>query len=113
MQCARFCANPKTKHAEAVKQIERYLLATKDEGLIMKPDQSAMDCWVDAAHASEWSSKTASSDPNTARSRMGNIIKYAGFPMHWASKMQTGIALSSTEAGYIALSQSPIMWLLN
>ncbi len=36
--------------------------------------------------------------------------------MHWASKMQTEIALSSTEAEYIALSQSmreviPIMWL--
>ncbi len=38
-------------------------------------------------------------------------------PMHWASKMQTEIALSTTEAEYIALSQSmreilPIMWLL-
>ncbi len=37
--------------------------------------------------------------------------------MIWASKMQTEIALSSTEAEYIALSQSmrevlPIMWLL-
>jgi hypothetical protein len=116
-QCARFCANPKTKHAEAVKRIGRYLLATKDKGLIMKPDQSGMECWVDAAHASEWSNKTASNDPSTARSRMGYIIKYAGCPMHWASKMQTEIALSSTEAEYIALSQSmreviPIMWLL-
>jgi hypothetical protein len=41
----------------------------------------------------------------------------AGFPMIWASKMQTEIALSFTEAEYIALSQSmrevlPIMWLL-
>ncbi len=38
--------------------------------------------------------------------------------MHWASKMQTEIALSSTEAEYIALSQSmteviPIMWLMD
>jgi hypothetical protein len=37
--------------------------------------------------------------------------------MIWASKMQTERALSSTEAEYIALSQSmrevlPIMWLL-
>jgi hypothetical protein len=56
-------------------------------------------------------------DPNTARSRMGYIITHAGCPIHWASKMQTEIALSSTEAEYIALSQSmreviPIMWLL-
>ncbi len=48
---------------------------------------------------------------------MGCIITYAGCPMHWTSKMQTEIALSTTEAEYIALSQSmrevlPIMWLL-
>jgi hypothetical protein len=48
---------------------------------------------------------------------MGYIITYDGCPMHWTSKMQTEIALSTTEAEYIALSLSmreviPIMWLL-
>jgi hypothetical protein len=76
-----------------------------------------MECWVDAAHASEWNNKTASSDPSTARSRMGYIITYAGCPMHWSSKMQTKIALSTTEAEYIALSQAmreilQIIWLM-
>jgi hypothetical protein len=100
-----------------VKRIGRYLLATKDKGLIMSPTKGGMECWVDASHASEWSNKSSTDDPNTARSRMGYAITYAGCPMHWASKMQTEIALSSTEAEYIALSQSmreviPIMWLL-
>jgi hypothetical protein len=116
-QCARFCNKPKRKHTEAVKRIGRYLVATQDKGLIMKPNDEALECWVDAAHATEWSNKTAADDPSTARSRMGYIITYAGCPMHWASKMQTEIALSSTEAEYIALSQAmrevlPIMWLL-
>ena len=116
-QCARFCTAPKAKHAEAVKRIGRYLLGTKDKGLIINPKEDSFDCWVDASHASEWSSKTAIDDPNTARSRMGYVICYAGCPMFWASKMQTEIALSSTEAEYIALSQSmrevlPLMWLL-
>ena len=116
-QCARFSANPKTKHTEAVKRIGRYLLGTQDKGLVMKPNQEGMECWVDASHASEWSNKSAEYDPNTARSRMGYLITYGGCPMHWASKMQTEIALSSTEAEYIALSQAmreviPIMWLL-
>ena len=83
----------------------------------MKPNQEGMECWVDAAHASEWNNKTASSDPSTARSRMGYIITYAGCPMHWSSRMQTEIALSTTEAEYIALSQAmrevlPILWLM-
>jgi hypothetical protein len=43
----------------------------------MKPNQEGMECWVDAAHVSEWNNKTASSDPSTARSRMGYIITYA------------------------------------
>jgi hypothetical protein len=83
----------------------------------MKPNEEGMECWVDAAYANEWNNKTASDDPNTARSRMGYVITYAGCPMHWASKMQTEIALSTTEAEYIALSQAmrevlPIIWLL-
>jgi hypothetical protein len=64
----------------------------------MKPNHEGMECCVDAAHASEWNNKTASTDPSTARSRI-----YTGCPMHWSSKMQTEIALSTTEAEYIAL----------
>jgi hypothetical protein len=77
-QCARHCANPKIQHTAAVKRIGRYLLGTKDKGLIMRPNQEGVECWVDTAHASEWNNKTASNDPNTARSRMGYVITYAG-----------------------------------
>ena len=42
-QCARFSANPKTKHAEAVKRIGRYLLATKDKGLIINPKEDSLN----------------------------------------------------------------------
>jgi hypothetical protein len=45
------------------------------------------------------------------------VITYAGCPIIWASKLQTQIALSTTEAEYLALSQClrdtiPIMNLL-
>jgi hypothetical protein len=56
---------------------------------------------------------TARDDGNTARSRYGFIITYAG----WALKMQQEIALSSTEVEFIGLSYAlrttiPIMELL-
>jgi hypothetical protein len=37
-------------------------------------------------------------------SQTGYIITLAGAPIHWVSKLQTEIALSTTEAKYIALS---------
>jgi hypothetical protein len=48
-QCTRHCANPKVQHTAAVKRIGRYLLGTKDKGLIMRPNQEGMECWVDTA----------------------------------------------------------------
>ena len=86
-QCARYCNAPKVLHAQAVKRICRYLLGTREKGLIFDPKEDSFDCWVDASHASEWSSSSAMNDPNTARSRMGYTICYAGCPMIWASKM--------------------------
>ena len=43
-------------------------------------------------------------DSNTARSRTGFLIRYAGVPILWASKLQTEISLSATEAEMIAMS---------
>jgi hypothetical protein len=105
-QCARFCSAPKRSHGEAVKRIGRYLLGTKDKGLILKPTKESFDCWVDASHAGEWNREDAEDDPVTAKSRNGYVITYAGCPLLWTSKLQTEIALSSTEAEYIALSQA-------
>ena len=38
--------------------------------------------------------------------RTGYSSMYAGFPIHFVSKIQTDIALSTSEAEYIALSQA-------
>jgi hypothetical protein len=103
-QCARFCSDPKRSHGEAVKHIGCYLLSTKEQGLILKPKQCTFDCWVDAFHTGEWKKETAADDIDTAKSRTGFVIMFAGYPLIWSSKLQTEIALSSTKAEYIALS---------
>ena len=103
-QCAWFNNNPARAHKEAVKRICRYLVGTKDKGLILKPDQSrGLECYVDADFAGSWSTQS-SHDPLSVHSRTGFCIFYAGCPILWKSKIQSIIALSTTEAEYVALS---------
>jgi hypothetical protein len=102
-QCARFASNPKAGHAVAIKHIGRYLLKTKDKGIVCKPNDKSVECYADSDFAGNWSSDISSEDKASARSRSGFIIKYAGMPLSWGSKLQTETALSATEAEYIAL----------
>ena len=105
-QCARFNANPMLCHEKAVKYIARYLLSTSDKGIHYKPDPSkGLECYVDADFAGGWSSGDHT-NPECVLSRTRFVIMYAGCPITWCSKLQTEIALSTTEAEYIALSQS-------
>jgi hypothetical protein len=106
-QCARFSSNPKQWHANAVKCLCRYLMATKDKGLILKADTSkSFEVHVDCDFAGNWVQEDAPNDPSTAKSRTGFIISYGGCPVIWASKLQTEVALSSTESEYVGLSKS-------
>jgi len=103
-QCARFASDPKKEHGNAVKWLGRYLKATKDEGMTFQPQHHSFDCHVDADFSGNWHRDEAQDDPSTAKSRTGFIISYASCPIIWSSRMQTTIALSTTEAEYIALS---------
>lgn len=104
-QAARFQADPKKEHGQALMWLGRYLAGTKDKGLIFKPDENeSFDVYCDADFSGNWDRKEADTDPDTARSRSGYVISYAGCPIIWASKLQSLIALSSTESEYISCS---------
>ena len=106
-QCARFCSNPKQSHANALKYLCRYLLATKHKGLLLHADPNkSFEVHVDCDFAGNWIKDDAMSDPSTAKSRTGYIISYGGCPVLWASKLQTEVVLSSTESEYVGLSES-------
>ena len=75
-----------------------------------------MEVYVDADFAGTFD-RLDSENVDTARSRHGYIITYAGMPATWKSQLQTEIALSTTEAEYTGLSYAlreviPIMDLL-
>jgi hypothetical protein len=117
-QCTCFMESPKQSHGIAIKRIGRYLLDTRDKGLIIKPDKlHSFIAFVDADFCGNWDKFIAAQDPNTAKSRTGFLIKYMNAPIFWQSKMQTQFALSSAESKYIALSTAAqfvksIMYLL-
>ncbi|KAL7474425.1 hypothetical protein ACHAW6_000398 [Cyclotella cf. meneghiniana] len=65
----------------------------------------------------EWNKDFAELYPSTAKSTSGWFILYANCLVIWSSKLQLQVALSTTEAEYIALSLAlhdviPIMALL-
>ena len=105
-QCARFNNDPKLSHERAVLRICKYLLGNMDKGIIFKPDVSrGLECHVNADFAGGWVDGDHS-HPAQVLSRAGYVISYAGCPIHWVSKMEPEIALSTTEAEYIALSMA-------
>ena len=117
-QVAKYSADPRQEHGEAIVYIVKYLKATRHIGLHFKPDASkGFQCYCDADFAGNWSKEFAETDPSTAKSRSGWVIFYARCPIIWASKLQSQVALSTTEAEYIAMSMAlrdviPIMELM-
>ena len=105
--CARASQDPKASHRIAVKRIGRYLKRTADKGIIYKIDKSktTLDCYADADFAGLWG-KSNPDDPVSVTSRTGYVIRHFGCPILWHSKLQTEIALSTTEAEYISLSSA-------
>ena len=79
-QCARFSANPKKSHANAVKQIVRYLIGTRDKGLILKPTGNEFEVYCDSNFVGDFNKDTAHFDVMTAKSRGGHIIKICRMP---------------------------------
>ena len=104
---ARFSSEPKKIHTQAVKRIGRFLLGSRDKGIVLRPDpDKAFECFCDADFCGLWDPKYAIYDPATAKSRTGYLIKYAGCPILWASKLQTDTALSTTESELNAASEA-------
>jgi len=117
-QVAKYSSDPRQSHGEAILYLVCYLKKTRNIGLKFIPDPTkGFECYCDSDFSGHWNTEFAPVDPSTAKSRSGWIIFYAGCPVSWASKLQSQVALSTTEAEYIAMSQAlrdviPVMNLL-
>jgi hypothetical protein len=103
-QAARFTHCPRKSHETALKRIAKYLKGTRTRGMRIVPtSEMKLDLYVDADFAGLWNTED-SSDPVCVKSRTGFVITLGGVPLIWSSKLQTEIALSTTESEYIAAS---------
>jgi len=103
-QCAKYANQPRLLHEKAVKHIGRYLLLTCSQGLILRPQPDhSLNAYADADFAGRWH-QAFSHLRDHSLSRTGYVLVYCGCPISWTSKLQTEIALSTTEAEYQALS---------
>ena len=94
---ARFCSKPTNNHTDALKRILRYLRGTTSIGIKLGGmDEPTLEAYAD----SDWGN-----DPNDRRSTTGFILLYGG-PISWKTRRQPTVALSSTEAEYMALASA-------
>ena len=107
---ASYTANPSLQHFAALKWVLRYLAGTKNHGITYSKSATSTNNnfffgFADAAFANHDDHKSTS----------GYVFLASGGAITWKSKKQTTIALSSTEAEYVALSEATheACWLRN
>lgn len=87
-QLARFSSDPKIQHGEVLEHLGRYLFHTRNDGLILSPQENKMmEVYADADFSGNWNPLTEESDPSTTKSRTGFIILYAKCPLTWTSNL--------------------------
>ena len=97
-QVSEFSANPNTTHLTAVQHILRYLKGTKHLSITYGGSDTNLQLqgYTDADFGGS----------NDRRSTSGYVFVLGGGAISWCSKRQSTVALSTTEAEYMALTQA-------
>ena len=94
---SRYMANPGGEHWIAVKRIMRYIIGTLDVALCYGGLEFTVRGYVDSDFVG---------DLDKRKSTTGYVFTLAGAAVSWVSKLQTVVALSTTEAEYMAATQA-------
>ena len=100
---AQYMENPGRTHWEAVKQIFRYLLGTKDCKLVYGGTNNGLEGYTDADGSLQEHQHAIS----------GYVFFMNGGAISWSSKKQTLVTLSTAESEYIAATYAAkeALWL--
>ncbi|KAL4271938.1 hypothetical protein GQ457_13G028490 [Hibiscus cannabinus] len=101
---SRYMANPCREHWNAVKRILRYIKGSLNVALCYGGSDFLISGYVDSDYAG---------DLDKSKSTTGYVFTIAGGAVSWASKLQSVVATSTTEAEYVAATQASkeAMWL--
>ena len=106
---SRFMGNPGKEHWEALKWILRYLKNTINKGLVFGINKHSKDLniisgYVDSDYAG---------CIDTRKSLTGYVFTMFGTAISWKANLQKVVALSTTEAEYMALTEAikEALWL--
>uniref|UniRef100_A0A2N9J5P5 CCHC-type domain-containing protein n=1 Tax=Fagus sylvatica TaxID=28930 RepID=A0A2N9J5P5_FAGSY len=103
---SRYMANPGREHWNAVKWIFRYLKGTAEHEILFsrQPGTNSVVGYVDADYAGEVDDR---------RSTTGYVFTLSGGPICWKSTLQSIVAMSTTEAEYMAVAEAAkeALWL--
>ncbi|KAH9708912.1 retrovirus-related pol polyprotein from transposon TNT 1-94-like protein [Citrus sinensis] len=94
---SRYMTNPGGEHWIAVKRILRYIRGTSDVALCYGRSEFTVRGYVDSDFAGDLDKK---------KSTTGYVFTLTGAAVSWVSKLQTVVALSTTEAEYMAATQA-------
>ena len=99
---SRFMSNPGKEHWTAVKRVFRYLRGTSDYGLCYQ-GRTGLEIMLDIRGFvdADWAG-----DLDQRRSTSGYVFSLFGGAVSWMSKRQSVVALSTTEAEYIAATHA-------
>ena len=101
---SRFLENPSKEHWEAVKWIFRYLRGTSKLCLCFGKGKPVLEGYTDA---------NIVGDLDSRKSTSSYLFTFVGEAISWQSKLQKCVALSTTEAEYIAATETSkdILWM--
>ena len=100
----RKVSNPTDRDWTEAKRTLKYLKGTKDLRMHLGGGDGNLECFVDA----DWAG-----NEGDRKSNSGLIIKFGGGVVSWTTRKQTCVALSSTEAEFVALAEGcqELLWM--
>lgn len=100
---SRYINNPSSEHVAQVKRIIRYLINTKHLCIKYQGSESLVG----------YSDSDFAGDMDTRKSTTGYLFMLNGGPISWASQKQPCVALSTTEAEFMAACEATksLLWL--